>query len=80
MTASRVDVSRPSTKILPDDGVIKRLIIFIVVVLPHPEGPSRTQTAPDGTSMVTPSTAVTEPKTLVRRSSLIISLSEGLEM
>ena len=59
-------------KILPDDGAIRRLIIFIVVVLPQPEGPSSTHTAPAGTSMSTLSTAVTVPNTLLTRSSRIM--------
>ena len=51
-------VSRPSMKILPEVGGIRRLIIFIVVVLPQPDGPSSTQTSPASTSMLTASTAV----------------------
>ena len=38
--------SSPSRKILPLEGSIRRLIIFIVVVLPHPEGPTRTTISP----------------------------------
>ena len=71
LTSSRLDVSRPSMNTLPDVGGIRRLIIFIVVVLPQPEGPSSTQTSPAPTSMSTPSTARTEPKLFVRRSSRI---------
>src|SRR5215212_3040304 len=63
-------------KILPDVGGINRLIIFIVVVLPQPDGPSRTHTAPAGTSMSTLSTAVIVPKTLLTRSSRIISVPQ----
>src|SRR6185312_5137471 len=54
-------------------GAISRLIIFMVVVLPQPDGPSRTQTSPAGTSMLTLSTAVIDPKTLLTPSSLIIA-------
>jgi hypothetical protein len=39
-------------------GSISRLIIFIVVVLPEPDGPTRTTTSPSGMSMVTSSTAI----------------------
>src|SRR4051794_22825076 len=45
----------------------------MVVVLPQPEGPSRTQTSPAFTSMVTASTAVIGPKSLLTRSSRIIA-------
>src|SRR5262245_28679315 len=72
VTSSTSDVSRPSMKILPDDGAINRLIIFMVVVLPQPDGPSSTHTAPAGTSMSTLSTAVTVPKVFVTRSSRIM--------
>src|SRR3954463_2157985 len=66
-------VSRPSRKILPEEGGMRRLIIFIVVVLPQPDGPSSTQTSPAATSMVTASTAVVCPKTLLTRSRRIMA-------
>src|SRR2546426_539856 len=40
--------SVPRTKIWPDVGSMSRLIIFRVVVLPHPEGPTRTTSSPAG--------------------------------
>ncbi len=80
MTSSTPAVSWPLMKILPDDGAIRRLIIFIVVVLPQPEGPSSTHTAPAGTSMSTLSTAVTVPKTLLTRSSRIMRPSSPGEV
>ena len=53
-------VSRPSTEIVPDVGVIMRLTMRKVVVLPQPEGPTRTVIWPVGASSVRLSTA-TEP-------------------
>src|SRR5688572_20906294 len=73
VTSSMPEVSRPSMEMVPEVGGIRRLIIFMVVVLPQPDGPSRTQTAPEGTSMSTASTAVVIPNTLVTRSSLIMA-------
>jgi hypothetical protein len=49
--------SLPSTKIVPEDGSSKRLIIFIVVVLPHPDGPTSTAVSPSSMSMQRWSTA-----------------------
>ena len=43
--------------IRPDVGSIRRLIIFMVVVLPHPDGPTNTVISPAGNSIVTLSTA-----------------------
>ena len=51
----------PPMEILPDVGATSRLIIRSVVVLPQPEGPSRTQVSPAPTSRSTPSTAVVVP-------------------
>ncbi len=64
-------------KISPEVGSISRLTIFMVVVLPQPDGPSSTQISPSGTSIDTWSTAGAEPpgKTLVTRSSRIMRLS-----
>src|SRR5215203_6300538 len=76
VTSSTCAVSRPSMKILPEVGGISRLIIFMVVVLPQPEGPSKTHTAPVGTSMSTRSTAVIVPKIFVTRSRRIISIPQ----
>src|SRR3954465_6731750 len=72
-------VSRPSRKILPEVGGIRRLIIFIVVVLPQPDGPGRTQTSPAATSMVTASTAVIGPKSLLTRSRRIMAAPLGAQ-
>src|SRR5947207_2086412 len=49
----------------PDVGSIKRLISFMVVVLPHPDGPTSTHTSPGGTSSERWSTATWSPNTLV---------------
>src|SRR5689334_9079988 len=43
--------------IVPEVGSMSRLIIRIVVVLPHPEGPTNTTISPAGISMFTESTA-----------------------
>src|ERR671918_504870 len=50
-TGSCFMTSVPSTVIDPEVGSTKRLIIFIVVVLPHPEGPTSTTVSPSPTSM-----------------------------
>src|ERR671919_1500313 len=39
-------MSVPSTSIVPELGSTRRLIIFMVVVLPQPEGPTRTTVSP----------------------------------
>ena len=36
----------PSSSITPDVGSINRLIILRIVVLPHPDGPTKTTTSP----------------------------------
>ena len=68
-------------KILPDVGSTSRLTIFMVVVFPQPDGPSRTQISPSGTSMLTRSDATTSPagvwNILVKSSSRIIDASSG---
>src|SRR6476659_2761595 len=50
-------MSSPSTRIRPPDGSMRRLIIRRIVVLPQPDGPTRTQTSPSGTSRLRSSTA-----------------------
>ena len=52
-----------------------RLIIFIVVVLPHPDGPTKTTISPSYTSSVRLSTAGSEDpgKVLVNSSSRIMT-------
>src|SRR5438128_6132955 len=42
--------SRPSTSMAPEVGSISRLIIFMVVVLPQPDGPTSTTVSPSSTS------------------------------
>src|SRR5690606_25585712 len=49
--------SSPSMTILPLLGSIRRLIIFSVVVLPQPEGPTNITMEPAGISRVRPPTA-----------------------
>src|SRR6266568_8403304 len=46
MTGSWLSTSVPPTKICPALGSISRLIIRIVVVLPQPDGPTRTAISP----------------------------------
>src|ERR1700704_5152570 len=41
-------MSSPSIVIRPEVGSMRRLIIFMVVVLPQPDGPTRTQISPAG--------------------------------
>src|SRR2546422_8749385 len=43
-------MSAPSMRICPLVGSISRLTILRVVVLPHPDGPTRTQMRPAGTA------------------------------
>ena len=47
----------PFTSMRPDVGSMSRLIIFIVVVLPQPEGPTRTTVSPSSMSNDRPETA-----------------------
>ena len=44
--------SWPPMRISPDVGSTRRLIIFIVVVLPQPDGPTKTTSSPAGMSQV----------------------------
>src|SRR5699024_9177364 len=46
--ASLVMASSPSIRILPEVGSMSRLIIFTVVVLPQPEGPTNITISPAG--------------------------------
>src|SRR6516164_8495715 len=50
----------------PDVGCSMPAIMFIVVVLPHPEGPSSATNSLSGMDKVSALTAVTEPNTFVR--------------
>ena len=54
-------VSWSSSQMEPDVGSIIRLTIRSVVVLPQPEGPTRTVICPDGASSRSLSTAVVPP-------------------
>ena len=56
-TGSAPVTSSPSRKMRPLVGSISRLIIFSVVVLPHPDGPTSTQISPSPTSRSRASTA-----------------------
>src|SRR5262249_45849944 len=58
--------STPLKQMLPDVGCSMPAIMFIVVVLPHPEGPSSATNSLSGMNKVSASTAVTEPNTFVR--------------
>src|SRR3984885_11446271 len=49
-TGSTPAMSAPSTTTVPDVGSAIRLIIRIDVVLPHPDGPTKTVSVPWGTS------------------------------
>ena len=49
-TGSTPVTSRPSISIVPVVGSISRLIIFRVVDLPHPDGPTSTTVSPRPTS------------------------------
>src|SRR5258707_8962913 len=56
-TGSTLVTSLPSTVSVPDVGSIIRLIIRIEVVLPQPDGPTKTVSVPSGISSVRSSTA-----------------------
>jgi len=51
-------VSRSSSQTVPEVGSTIRLTIRNEVVLPQPEGPTRTVICPDGATRSSPSTAV----------------------
>ena len=56
-TAGRLATSSPPIVMRPLVGSISRLTIFMLVVLPQPDGPTRTQISPAGTVSVRLSTA-----------------------
>src|SRR5437667_4782060 len=58
-------MSWPAIDALPDVGVRKPVIIFIVVDLPAPFGPRKPRTSPRATRKLIPSTARSGPKSLV---------------
>src|SRR3569833_1170854 len=67
-------MSSPSMLIVPEVGSIIRLIIRSEVVLPQPDGPTKTVICPDGISRVRSSTAtVPSGYRLVTPSNLIKS-------
>ncbi len=49
--------------------------MFMVVVFPQPEGPSRAMNEPCGTSRLSAFTATTPPKSFVSVSSLICAIA-----
>ena len=57
LTGFTLVTSAPSTVSVPEVGSIIRLIIRIDVVLPQPDGPTKTASVPAGTSRVRSSTA-----------------------
>src|SRR4051794_11854830 len=67
--------SSPSRKTLPEVGSMRRLIIFIVVALPHPDGPTSTTISPAGICLRRFSTDgwACEGKSFVRRTRGIIT-------
>src|SRR3954452_21236491 len=72
-TASARVTSSPPSRMRPEVGSTSRLIMRIVVVLPHPDGPTSTAIAPAGTSNESSSTAmVPSSYRLETRSSRII--------
>src|SRR5215218_3339373 len=79
-TGSTLVTSLPSTVSVPEVGSIIRLIIRIEVVLPQPDGPTKTVSVPSGTSSVRLSTAtVPSGYFLVTLSNVIMrSLLHGL--
>src|SRR3954470_15693512 len=72
-TGSARVTSSSSRKMWPEDGSTSLLIIFSVVVLPHPDGPTSTQTSPSGTSRLSSWTTVRPPKCLLTDSSRSIA-------
>ena len=71
-TGSIFRTSVPSIRIRPPDGSMSRLIMRSVVVLPQPEGPTRTQSSPSGIVKLSSATATeSAPYRLVTRSSVI---------
>src|SRR5581483_1087595 len=63
--------SSPSSRILPEDGSSSPAIMRSVVVLPQPEGPSRTKNSPSAMVNDEARTAVKSPKRFCRLSSRI---------
>jgi hypothetical protein len=57
----RYVTSAPPMRTAPSLGSMKPAIMRKVVVLPQPDGPSRTRNSPSATSSVTPTTTVCVP-------------------
>src|SRR4029077_12579880 len=63
------ETTRPPTRMVPRSGSMKPATRRNVVVLPHPDGPSRQHNEPCATVSVRSSTAAAVPKNLVSASS-----------
>ncbi len=57
-TGSAAAMSSPPSRIRPEVGSMSRFTIFIVVVLPQPDGPTSVTSSPSATSKDRSSTAV----------------------
>src|SRR6266446_3452885 len=57
VTVSTCMMSRPPTLTIPASASIMRLMMRMVVVFPHPDGPMSAQTSPSGILKVSRSTA-----------------------
>src|ERR1700676_1645726 len=68
MPRSGEDTTRPAMLISPDVGCSRPATQRKVVVLPQPEGPSRTTISPAGTAKLTPSMAGRPIENCLRRS------------
>src|SRR3954453_15832232 len=76
---SRVAASTPSRRIRPDVGSMSRLTILSEVVLPHPDGPTRTQILPAGIERLRSLTAPGAPPFVVRASYDFVTWSNSTE-
>src|SRR5680860_1717241 len=61
---AELKTSRPLMRMAPVSGFSSPTIDRIVVVLPHPDGPSSTRNSPGATSRLTPLSTGCEPKLL----------------
>ena len=66
-------MSSPPRAMLPEVGSSSPATMRSVVVLPHPDGPSRAKNEPWGTTRSRSSTAVKEPNDLVTEVSVRLS-------
>src|SRR4051794_32634711 len=71
-------MSAPPTRMRPASGVSKPAIMRSVVVLPHPDGPSRAKNSPAAIVRSTPSTARTRPSKLLLRPSSVTADARSL--